>query len=64
MVEERMLIKHSSATVKMGANTNVSHKAKTRAILKLEEMQKENDSDSPVLAPLNWHVVMFGSTLY
>lgn len=53
MIEERMLIKHSSATVKMGANTNVSHKAKTRAILKLEEMQKENDSDFPILAPLN-----------
>lgn len=52
-VEERMLIKHSSATVNMGGYTHASHEAKTRVMLKLEETQKENDTDFPILAPLN-----------
>lgn len=54
MVEERMAIMgQSSATVNMDVYTHVSHEAKTRAMLKLEETQKENDTSFPTLAPIN-----------
>lgn len=44
MVEERMAIMgHSSATVNMDVYTHVSQEAKTRAMLKFEEKQKENN---------------------
>lgn len=46
MVEERMSIMgHSSATVNMDVYTHVSEEAKTRAMLTLEEKQKEENAN-------------------